>query len=132
MFGWLTAAAKARNLVPHMSATEREALEAGTVWLDGELFSGRPDFRRILSEPYPVLTSEERAFLDGPVEEVCSMVSDWELNQDREFPPEVLPFLKRHGFFGLIIPKEYGGLGFSALACSAVFGKMTTRSLALA
>lgn len=132
MLGWLAAVAKARNLVPQMSPTEREALEAGTVWVDGELFSGRPDFARILREPYPALTAEESAFLEGPVAEVCGMVDDWEMNRTREFPPEVLPFLRRHGFFGLVIPKEYGGLGFSALACSAVFGKLTSQSLALA
>jgi acyl-CoA dehydrogenase len=131
MFAWLAAAAKARDLVPRMSATEREALEAGTVWVEGELFSGRPDFARILREPYPQLTSEEQAFLDGPVEEVCRMVNEWELNQAREFPPEVLRFLRKHGFFGLVIPKEYGGRAFSALGCSAVFGKLTSRSLAL-
>jgi acyl-CoA dehydrogenase len=131
MFAWLAAAAKARDLVPRMSATEREALEAGTVWVEGELFSGRPDFARILREPYPQLTPEEQAFLDGPVEEVCRMVNEWELNQAREFPPEVLPFLRKHGFFGLVIPKEYGGRAFSALGCSAVFGKLTSRSLAL-
>jgi acyl-CoA dehydrogenase len=131
MFAWLAAAAKAKNLVPRMSATEREALEAGTVWVDGELFSGRPDFARILREPYPQLTAEEQAFLDGPVEEVCGMVDEWELNRRREFPPEVIPFLREHGFFGLVIPKEHGGLAFSALGCSAVFGKLTSRSLAL-
>ncbi|HEY7514591.1 MAG TPA: acyl-CoA dehydrogenase family protein, partial [Vicinamibacteria bacterium] len=131
MFAWLAAAAKARDLVPRMSATEREALEAGTVWVDGDLFSGRPDFSRILKEPYPQLTAEEQAFLDGPVEEVCGMVDEWELNRRREFPPEVLPFLRHHGFFGLVIPKEYGGRAFSALGCSAVFGKLTSRSLAL-
>ncbi len=131
MFGWLAAAAQARNLVPQMSATEREALEAGTVWLDGELFSGRPDFVRILREPYPQLTTAERAFLDGPVEEVCRMVDEWDMNRRREFPSQLLPFLRAHGFFGLVIPKEYGGRGFSALGCSAVFGKLTSRSLAL-
>src|SRR5262245_34641249 len=131
MFGWLAAAAKARDLVPRMSATEREALEAGTGWVDGDLFSGRPDFARILREPWPQLTPEEQAFLDGPVEEVCGLVDEWELNRRREFPPRVLPFLREHGFFGLVIPKEYGGRAFSALGCSAVFGKLTSRSLAL-
>ncbi len=131
MFGWLAAVAKSRNLVPQMSATEREALEAGTVWLDGEFFSGRPDFARILREPYPQLTREEREFLDGPVEEACRLVNEWDLNRHREFPPEVLPFLRKHGFFGLVIPKEYGGREFSALGCSAVLGKLTSRSLAL-
>lgn len=123
--------ARSKNLLPRISATEREALEAGTVWVDGELFSGRPDFRRILSEPYPELTARERAFLAGPVEEVCRMVDPWELSRRRELPPEVWSFLKREGFFGLAIPKEFGGYAFSALACSSIFGKLASRSLAL-
>jgi acyl-CoA dehydrogenase len=114
-----------------MSDTEREALEAGTVWADGELFSGRPDFKRILGEPYPELTERERAFLDGPVEEACRRVDPWELSRRRELPREVWDFLKREGFFGLTIPEEYGGLAFSALACSAIFGKLASRSLGL-
>jgi acyl-CoA dehydrogenase len=122
---------RSRNLLPRMSATEREALEAGTVWVDGELFSGRPDFRRILAEPYPELTERERAFLDGPVEEACRMVSPWELSRRRELAPEVWDFLRREGFFGLTIPEEYGGLAFSALACSAIFAKLASRSLPL-
>jgi acyl-CoA dehydrogenase len=117
-----------------MSETERAALEAGDVWVDGEVFSGRPDLRRLASVPYPpegALTPAERAFLDGPVEEVCRMVDDWELQHARELPEEVWAYLKHHGFFGLAIPVEYGGLGFSALAASTVFGKLATRSAAL-
>lgn len=123
--------AKSRGLLPRVSDTEREALEAGTVWVDGELFSGRPDFRRILSEPYPELTERERAFLDGPVEEACRMVDPWELSRRRELPSEVWDFLKRERFFGLTIPEEYGGHAFSALACSSIFGKLASRSLSL-
>jgi acyl-CoA dehydrogenase len=123
--------ARSRGLLPRMSGTEREALEAGTVWVDGELFSGRPDFRRMLAEPYPGLTERERAFLDGPVEEACRRVDPWELNRRREIPPEVWAFLKRERFFGLTIPEEFGGLAFSALACSGIFGKLASRSLAL-
>jgi acyl-CoA dehydrogenase len=122
---------RARKLLPRMSQTEREALEAGTVWLDGELFSGRPDFRRMLAEPYPKLTGRERAFLDGPVEEACRMVDPWELSKRRELPPEVWAFLKRERFFGLTIPQEYGGHAFSALACSTIFAKLASRSLPL-
>src|SRR4051812_10049529 len=118
-------------LLPRISDTEREALEAGTVWVDGEFFSGRPDFRRMLAEPYPSLTERERAFLESPVEEVCRMVDPWELNRRRELPAEVWAFLKRERFFGLNIPEEFGGLAFSALACSSVFGKLASRSLAL-
>jgi acyl-CoA dehydrogenase len=120
-----------RELVPSLSPTEREALEAGTVWADTELFSGRPDFARLLREPYPRLSEEEQAFLEGPVAEVCRRVDEWEVSQRRELPPSVLPFLKEHGFFGLNIPREYGGKAFSALGCSAVFGKLASRSLAL-
>ncbi|MFL6194596.1 MAG: acyl-CoA dehydrogenase [Thermoanaerobaculia bacterium] len=120
-----------KNLLPRISATEREALEAGTVWVDGELFSGRPDFRKMLAEPYPELTERERAFLAGPVETVCGMVDPWELSRRRELPEAVWDFLKRERFFGLTIPEEYGGLAFSALACSAVFGKLASRSLPL-
>jgi len=123
--------ARSRGLLPRMSDTEREALEAGTVWVDGELFSGRPDFRRMLAEPYPGLTERERAFLDGPVEEACRRVDPWELNRRRELPPEVWAFLKRECFFGLTIPEEFGGLAFSGLACSSIFGKLASRSLAL-
>jgi acyl-CoA dehydrogenase len=120
-----------RELVPSLSPTEREALEAGTVWADMELFSGKPDFTRLLSEPYPRLSEEERTFLEGPVTEVCHRVDEWEVSRRRELPPSVLPFLKEHGFFGLNIPREYGGKAFSALGCSAVFGKLASRSLAL-
>ncbi|MEA2601044.1 MAG: acyl-CoA dehydrogenase [Acidobacteriota bacterium] len=123
--------ARSKNLVPRMSETEREALEAGTVWVDGELFSGRPDFQRMLAEPYPELTARERAFLDGPVEEVCRMLDPWELSRRRELPATVWSFLKRERFFGLTIPQEYGGLAFSALACSSIFGKLASRSLPL-
>jgi acyl-CoA dehydrogenase len=123
--------ARARGLLPRMSDTEREALEAGTVWVDGEFFSGRPDFRHMLAEPYPRLTERERAFLDGPVEEACRRVEPWELNRRRELPAEVWAFLKRERFFGLNIPEEFGGLAFSGLACSSVFGKLASRSLAL-
>jgi len=117
--------------IPRMSATEREALEAGTVWVERELFSGRPDFKRILAEPYPSLSAREQAFLDGPVAEVCRRVDPWELSRRRELPAAVWEFLKRQRFFGLTIPEAHGGLGFSALGASAVFGKLASRSLAL-
>lgn len=123
--------ARRKGLVPRISETERQALEAGTVWVDGELFSGRPDFRRLLAEPYPQLTERARAFLDGPVEEVCAMVDEWETARTRELPPEVWRYLKEKRFFGLAIPETYGGHGFSALALSTIFGKLASRSLAL-
>ena len=131
MSSWLIRTARRKGLIPRISETERQALEAGTVWVDGELFSGRPDFRRMLAEPYPELTPRERAFLDGPVEEACRKVDEWRLWQTRELPEEVWRFLKEHRFFGLAIPEAYGGHGFSALAQSTIFGKLASRSLAL-
>ncbi len=122
---------KALKLIPEISETERVALTAGDVWVEGELFSGRPDFKRLMREPYPELTKEEQAFLDGPVERVCEMVKDYEVWQKKDFPPEVWEYIKKERFLGMIIPKEYGGLGFSALAHSAVLGKLTSRSLPL-
>ena len=116
----------AKGKVPRISETERQALEAGTVWVDGELFSGRPDFGRMLREPWPILTERERAFLDGPVETVCTMA-----DPGKEPSPEVWRYLKEQGFFGLAIPPEYGGHGFSALALSTIFGKLASRSLPL-
>jgi acyl-CoA dehydrogenase len=118
-----------RRILPAVSQTEREALEAGTVWWDGELFSGRPDWRKLLSYPKPTLSAEERAFIDGPVETLCGMLDDWEITHERcDLPSHVWQFIRDHGFLGMIIPKQYGGLGFSALAHSAVIVKLTTRS----
>lgn len=119
---------KALKFLPVISETERTALTAGTVWIDGELFSGKPDWNRLLHEPYPDLTDEERAFLDGPCEEVCRMTDDWQVFQDRDLPEKVWQTLKDEGFFGLIIPKEYGGKGFSASMNSAVVSKLSSRS----
>ena len=122
-----------RRIMPRMSRTEQEALEAGTVWWDGELFSGRPDWKQLLSNPQPTLSEEEQAFLDGPVNELCRMLDDWEINETHhDLPPEVWQFIKDKGFFGMIIPKEYGGLGFSALGHSSVVMKIATRSMAAA
>jgi acyl-CoA dehydrogenase len=118
-----------RRILPHVSQTEREALEAGTVWWDGELFSGRPDWKKLLAYPAPALNAEERAFLEGPVEELCQMLDEWEITQERhDLPASAWQLIKDRGFLGMIIPKEYGGLGFSALAHSAVIVKLTTRS----
>jgi acyl-CoA dehydrogenase len=117
-----------RAKLPPLSRTEREALEAGTVWWDGELFSGRPDWRKLLELPAASLTDEEQAFLDGPVEELCGMLDDWRIVEElHDLPPEVWEFLKTRGFFGMIIPKQYGGLGFSALAHSQVIIKIASR-----
>ncbi|MBL1262014.1 MAG: acyl-CoA dehydrogenase [Thiotrichaceae bacterium] len=118
-----------RKALPSMSQTEREALEAGSVWWDGELFSGRPNWQRLLSFPAPRLSAEERAFLDGPVDDLCHMINDWQVTEElHDLPPEVWQFIKDKGFFGMIIPKKYGGLEFSALAHSAVVMKISSRS----
>jgi acyl-CoA dehydrogenase len=118
-----------RRLLPSMSDTEREALEAGTVWWDGELFTGRPDWRKLLAAKAPHLSAEEQAFLDGPCEELCRMVDDWDITHRRaDLPPHVWEFLKKKGFFAMIIPKQYGGLEFSAYAHSCVLVKLSSRS----
>ncbi|MGE0557421.1 MAG: acyl-CoA dehydrogenase [Burkholderiales bacterium] len=118
-----------RRILPPVSQTEREALEAGTVWWDGDLFSGNPDWNKLLAYPKPRLTAEEQAFIDGPLRELCEMLSDWEVTYEMtDMPPQVWQFIKDHGFLGMIIPKEYGGKGFSALAHSQVVMQLTTRS----
>jgi len=118
-----------RRMLPSMSRTEQDALEAGGIWWDGELFSGIPDWRKLLRLPAPKLTPEEQAFLDGPVEELCRMLDDWQITHELlDMPPDVWRFLKARKFFAMIIPKEYGGLGFSALACSMVLTKVSSRN----
>ena len=119
-----------RKIMPSMSDTEREALEAGTVWWEAEVFSGRPDWHHMLGFPAPSLSAEEQAFLDGPVNELCDMVNDWEITEElRDLTPETWDFLKQKGFFGMIIPKKYGGLDFSANAHSAIVLKVASRSI---
>ncbi|MCI0529488.1 MAG: acyl-CoA dehydrogenase family protein, partial [Nitrospira sp.] len=116
--------------MPPMSQTEREAIEAGTVWWDAKLFSGRPNWKKLLAIPKPTLTAEEQAFLDGPVEELCQMIDDWKINEEfHDLPEKVWQFMRDKGFFGMIIPKKYGGLEFSALAHSAVVMKVASRSM---
>ena len=122
-----------KRISPSMSETEREALDAGSVWWDGELFSGRPRWKKLRSMPAPVLSAEEQAFIDGPVEKLCEMLDDWEITNERyDLTPETWQFLKDNGFFSLIIPKEYGGLDFSALAHSSIVMKIATRSTSAA
>src|SRR5262245_65656710 len=121
-----------RRILPDMTQTEKDAIDAGTVWWDADLFSGKPDWNKMLAIPAPKLTAEEQAFVDGPCEEVCAMTNDWEVTHERyDLTPQVWQYLKDKGFFGMIIPKKYGGLGFSALAHSAVVLKLSTRSNAL-
>ena len=123
---------KQLGLLPVISDTEKVAIEAGTVWVDGELFSGAPRWKTLLRERYADITVDERVFLDGPVEQVCKMVDDWQVWQQKDLPQEVWDFVKREKFFGMIIPREYGGLGFSASMNSAVVKKLSSRSLPLA
>jgi len=118
-----------RRMLPSMSKTEQDALEAGSVWWDGELFTGMPDWRKLNSLPPPKLTAEEQAFLDGPVEELCRMLDDWEITHELlDMPPRVWQHIKEQKFFAMIIPKEYGGLGFSPLASSMVLTKIASRN----
>jgi len=119
-----------RRALPAMSQTEKEALEAGTVWWEGELFAGRPDWNRLLAFPRPVLTAEEQRFLDEDTTELCRLTRDWDCTQRQDMPPEVWRFIKDRGFLGMIIPKAYGGKGFSAYAHSQVVTKLSTRSSA--
>jgi len=122
----------AANVLPRMSETEKTALEAGTVWFDGEIFSGKPNWAKLMKEPAFKLSPEEQKFIDGPVQKLCEMLDDWQIQQDRELPDKVWAYMKKEKFFGLVIPKEYGGLGFSASGHSAVVTKISTRSIAAA
>ncbi|KGM57424.1 acyl-CoA dehydrogenase [Lysobacter arseniciresistens ZS79] len=117
------------KILPPLSETERSAIEAGTVGFEGELFSGRPDWQVLLDQPAPALSAEEQAFLDGPVEELCRMVDDWDITHVRaDLPPELWDYIKKNRFFGMIVPKEYGGLGFSALGNHKVIQKLASIS----
>ncbi len=123
----------ARKVLPALSATEREAIEAGDVWWDADLFSGNPDWSKFMAIAPAKLSEEEQAFLDGPVDELCGMLDDWAITFElRDLPREVWDFLKAHKFFAMIIPKSYGGLGFSAYAHSEVIRKLSTRSISTA
>ena len=117
----------ALNFLPAISETERTAIEAGNVWVDGELFSGKPDLKRLANQSYPELTDEEQAFLDGPVEELCAMTDDWDVFVRKGFTDEVWDYMREKRFFGLIIPEEYGGYNFSATAHSAIVSKLASR-----
>jgi acyl-CoA dehydrogenase len=118
-----------RKVLPPMSDTERDAIAAGTVWWDGDLFSGKPDWEKLRRFPKTQLTPEEQAFLDGPVQRLCEMVDDWQIRNDGDLSDEVWEFIRRNGFLGIIIPKSYGGLGFSAMAHSDIVIKVSSRSV---
>ncbi|MDM3866667.1 acyl-CoA dehydrogenase [Proteus vulgaris] len=115
-----------QKVMPSMSKTEQEAIDAGTTWWEGELFRGAPDWKQLHNYPKPQLTAEEQAFLDGPVEEVCRMTNDFQITHElADLPPEIWQYLKDHRFFAMIIKKEYGGLEFSAYAQSRVLQKLS-------
>ncbi len=115
-----------------MSDTERDAIEAGSVWWESELFRGAPDWGKLLHYKTPVLSREEKAFIDGPVDQLCAMIDDWDITHNRmDLPEEIWAFLKQHCFFGMIIPKKYGGLEFSAYAHSCVVMKVSSRSISV-
>jgi len=121
-----------RAVLPPMSDTEREAIDAGTVWWEAELFRGAPNWSKLVEYPEAKLTAEEQAFVDGPVEELCAMMSDWEITYElNNLPDSNWQYIKDNKFLGMVIPKEYGGLGFSAMAHSEVVMKLSTRSLAV-
>jgi acyl-CoA dehydrogenase len=122
-----------KAVLPEMSSTEREALEAGDVWWEAEMFRGRPEWDKLLDFPYTKLTAAEQAFLDTECEQACRMVDDWKCEfEDKDLPPEVWQYLKDKGFFAMLIKKEFGGLGFSAYAQSCVVTKLATKSITLA
>ncbi len=121
-----------RTIMPEMSTTEKEAIDAGTTWWEGDLFRGNPDWHKLHNFPKPRLSAEEQAFLDGPVETVLRMVDDWHTTHDRaDLSPEVYAYLKDQGFFAMIIKKKFGGLEFSAYAQSCVLQKLTSKSMVL-
>lgn len=122
-----------KSIMPEMSRTEKEAIEAGTTWWEADLFAGNPNWKKLHAIPVATLSSEEQAFMDGPVEDVCRMVNDWEVTHERaDLSPEVWQYLKDHKFFAMIIKKKYGGLEFSAYAQSCVLQKLCGASAVLA
>ncbi len=123
---------QAKKLLPVISETEKVALEAGNLWVDAELFQCKPNFEKVLSEPLAQLSEQEKAFLAGPCEQLCKLCKDEESYRNKDLSLEVWAFLKKEKFFGLCIPKEFGGLGFSAAAHSEVVQKVASRSIPLA
>ncbi len=120
----------AKGAMPGLSQTEREALEAGEVWWDAELMSGNPDWKKLLAVRAPELGADERAFLDGPCVELCQMLDDWAINRtDGDLSPEIWDYMRKHRFFGMIIARKYGGLGFSAFAHSEVVRRLSMVSI---
>lgn len=120
------------KVMPKIGNTERIALEAGTVWWDAQIFSGIPDWKYLANFQCKPLSEKEQAFMDGPVKRLCEMLDDWKIQQDRDLPPEVWGFLKRERFFGMVIPEQFGGLGFSEIGHSRVVTRIASRSIAAA
>ncbi len=121
-----------KGIMPEMSKTEQEAIDAGTTWFEAELFRGTPDWKKLHNYPKPRLSAEEQAFLDGPVEEVCRMTDDWQTTHElADLSPEVWQYLKDNKFFAMIIKKQYGGLEFCAYAQSRVLQKLSSVSSVL-
>lgn len=121
-----------RKIMPPLSNTEKEALESGTVGWDGEIMSGHPDWTKLFAVKKPVFTADEQAFLDGPVEELCEMLDNWQIQQDQDLPKAAWDYIKAQGFMGLEIPKEFGGKGFTSQLHSAVIAKLASRSITVA
>ena len=120
-----------RKVLPTMSDTEREALAAGTIWWDADLMRGDPDFKKLLDTPVHKLSEEEQAFIDGPTKKLCDIADDWTTTFiDKDISPEIWDVVKKEGFLGLIIPKEYGGKGFSSTAISEIVMKQASCCLA--
>ena len=122
-----------RGLLPQLSDTEAQALQSGSVDWDGELFSGRPRWNRLLKARHQRLSAQEQAFLDGPVEILCGMLNDWQINNEQfDLSEPVWRYIRNNGFFGLVLPKEFGGQGFSAVAHSEIVMRIATRSVSAA
>jgi acyl-CoA dehydrogenase len=122
-----------KKIMPKMSETEQQAIDAGTTWFEAELFRGNPNWSRLHNYPQPRLSAQEKAFLEGPVEDLCAMVDDWQITHElADLPPEIWQFLKDNKFFAMIIKKQYGGLEFSAFAQSRILQKLTGVSSVLA
>ncbi len=122
---------KKLGFLPKISETERTALDAGVTWVEKDLFSGNPNFQKLMDEDYPQLTAEEQAFMNGPVNELCKLIDAWKVWKSKDIDENVWNYIKKERFLGMIIPKEYGGLGFSALAHSEVIMKLSSRSIAV-
>ena len=122
-----------KQVLPPLSETEKEAMEAGSVWWDGELFSGHPDFTKLNHYPKPPLSAEEQAFMDNELTTLLAMLDDHKITKiERDLPPEVWQYLREHRFFSLIIAKQYGGCEFSSLANSTIVSRIATRSISAA